>query len=462
MSKLSLNLQTKLAQKLLITPQMKQSLNLLQMPVTELLQEVNEILQENPVLEEVESKEIKEEKIQDEFLEAIKNVEWDDFYGHHDEVSFIPKDDDDVDFEKFVSRTDTLQEHLLFQFNILGLNDEERRVGEYIIGNLTENGYFRMSVDDAAEALSVESGYLQEILEVIQDFDPTGIASTCLKDCIECQLVSMGVNEYDIELIVTMIEEFEEELLIGNYVKIQEDLDIDKETFDTLLGFIRKTDPKPGLKFYGTNRHVTPDVYIVKKNNEYEVSLNESGFPALKLNSYYMKLLKSDDLDGKTKEYVEDKIKNAVWLLKSLNQRQKAIYKVVESIIKIQKDFLDNCASHLKPLKLKDIAELTDLHESTVSRVTSGKYAQCEHGVLEIKSFFMKGLSTDSGDISTSSVKEQIKDLIDSEPTDKPHSDQKIVDILQKKGIKIARRTVAKYRDELSIPSRAQRRKLRR
>lgn len=461
-NRLSLNLQTKLTQKLLITPQMKQSLNLLQMPVTELLQEINEIMQDNPVLEEIESPEIQEDKISDEFIEAIKNVEWDDFYGHHDEVSYIPKDDDSVDFEKFASRTESLQEHLSFQLNILGMNIEDKEIGEYIIGNLTENGYFRLSTEATAQELQVTHEKFIEILDLIQEFDPTGIASTSMKQCIETQLISFDVNMYDIELINHIIESFSEELLIANYKKIQEDLDLDVATFDTLMTFIRKTDPKPGLKFYGANKYVTPDVYIVKKNGEYEVNLNESGFPAIKLNSYYMKLLRSNDLDSKTKEYVEDKIKNAVWLLKSLNQRQKAIVKVVESIVKIQKDFLDDCSNHLKPLKLKDIAEMTELHESTVSRVTSGKYAQCEHGLLEIKSFFMKGLSTVDGNISTSSVKETIKKLIASELVDKPFSDQKIVEILQNKGIKIARRTVAKYRDELSIPSRSQRRKLRR
>jgi RNA polymerase sigma-54 factor len=461
-NKLSLTIQNKLSQKLLITPQMKQSLNLLQMPITELLQELNEVIQENPILEEVEPTEIIEEKIKDEFLEAIKNVDWDDFYGHYDDISFIPKDDEDIDFEKFTSRQETLQEHLLFQLNILGLSEEDKQIGEYIIGNLTENGYFRLNIDETIKELNITKNKFINILNLIQEFDPNGIASTNLKECIEKQLTLFNINKYDIELINHILENFEEELLDKNYDKIKNTIDLDDATFNTLLELIRKTDPKPGLKFQQSNRYITPDVYIIKKDNNYEVTLNESELPAIRINTYYMRLLKNKSLDAKTREYVEDKVKNAVWLLKSLNQRQKAILKVVEAIVKIQKDFLDDISNHLKPLKLKDIAEMTDLHESTVSRVTSGKYVQCEHGIFEIKSFFMKALSTDSGNISTTRVKETIKEIIDNEPKDKPLSDQKIVEILQKKGIKIARRTVTKYREELSIPSTTKRRKLRR
>jgi RNA polymerase sigma-54 factor len=461
-NKISLTIQNKLSQKLLITPQMKQSLNLLQMPITDLLQELNKEIQDNPILEEVEPAEIIEEKIKDEFLEAIKNVDWDDFYGHYDDISFIPKDDEDIDFEKFTSRQETLQEHLLFQLNILGLSDKDKQIGEYIIGNLTENGYFRLNIDETIQELNIDKNKFMNILKLIQEFDPNGIASTNLKECIEKQLTLFNVNKYDIELINHILENFEEELLDKNYDKIKNTLDLDDATFNTLLEFIRKTDPKPGLKFQQSNRYITPDVYIIKKDNNYEVTLNESELPAIRINTYYMRLLKNEYLDDKTRSYVEDKVKNAVWLLKTLNQRQKAILKVVNAIVNIQKDFLDNISNHLKPLKLKDIAKITDLHESTVSRVTSGKYVQCEHGIFEIKSFFMKALSTDTGNISTIRVKEVIKEIIDNEPKNKPLSDQKIVEILQKKGIKIARRTVTKYREELSIPSTTKRRKLRR
>jgi RNA polymerase sigma-54 factor len=462
MNKLSLSLQTKLSQKLLITPQMKQSLNLLQMPVTELLQEVNEILSENPVLEEADIQASEDEKIKDEFLEILKRVDWDDYYGHHDEIFYTPQDDEQADYDKFISKQLTLNEHLLFQLNILDLSDEDLKIGEYIIGNLTEAGYFRLDIGKSSEELGVSVEHFEKILKLVQQFDPTGIASRNLSECILIQLKSMDVNPYDIEVIKEIIENYEDEFINGNFDKIKKELELDDETFDTLLKYIRKTDPKPGLKFSGGNNYITPDVFIIKKDGKYEVSLNESEFPSLKLNSYYLKLIKTGNLDKETKQFVEEKIKNAIWLLKSLNQRQKAIYKVVKAIVEVQKDFLDDFSNHLKPLKLKDIADMTDLHESTVSRVTAGKYAQCGHAIIELKSFFMKSLSSVNGDVSVTSVKEEIKRIIESEPKEKPYSDQKIVEILQKKGIKIARRTVAKYREELSIPSTSQRRKLRR
>ncbi len=462
MNKLSLSLQTKLSQKLLITPQMKQSLNLLQMPVTELLQEVNEILSENPVLEEIDVQATEEEKIKDEFLEILKKVDWDDYYGHHDEIFYTPQDDEGVDYDKFISKTPTLNEHLLFQLNILDLSDEEKKIGEYIIGNLTDSGYFRLNIEDSANELNVTPKKFTEILNLIRQFDPTGIASTSLSECIIIQLETMGINPYDIEIIKEILINFEEDFINGNFEKIKTELELDDETFEILLKYIRKTDPKPGLKFSGHNNYITPDVYITKKDGKYEVTLNESEFPALKLNSYYLKMINTKNIDKDTKNFIEEKIKNAVWLLKSLNQRQKAIYKVVKAIVEIQKDFLDDFSNHLKPLKLKDIAEITELHESTVSRVTAGKYAQCGHSIIELKSFFMKSLNSVNGNIAVTSVKDEIKNIIDSEPKEKPYSDQKIVEILQKKGIKIARRTVAKYREELSIPSTTQRRKLRR
>ena len=462
MNKLSLSLQTKLSQKLLITPQMKQSLNLLQMPVTELLQEVNEILSENPVLEEIDVQATEEEKIKDEFLEILKKVDWEDYYGHHDEIFYTPQDDEGVDYDKFISKTPTLNEHLLFQLNILDLSDEEKKIGEYIIGNLTDSGYFRLNIEDSANELNVTQKKFTEILNLIRQFDPTGIASTSLSECIIIQLETMGINPYDIEIIKEILINFEEDFINGNFEKIKTALELDDETFEILLKYIRKTDPKPGLKFSGHNNYITPDVYITKKDGKYEVTLNESEFPALKLNSYYLKMINTKNIDKDTKNFIEEKIKNAVWLLKSLNQRQKAIYKVVKAIVEIQKDFLDDFSNHLKPLKLKDIAEITELHESTVSRVTAGKYAQCGHSIIELKSFFMKSLNSVNGNIAVTSVKDEIKNIIDSEPKEKPYSDQKIVEILQKKGIKIARRTVAKYREELSIPSTTQRRKLRR
>lgn len=454
--KINLTIENKLSQKLMITPQMKQSLNLLQMPVVDLLQEVNTILEENPVIEEIEAKSEEEIKEKDDFLEDLKKVEWDDYFQNEDWY-YLPNDEEDINFEKFVSGAESLYEHLLFQLSISGLSQEEKSVGEYIIGNIDENGYFMLDEDAVAEELNVSRNMVRRVLDVIREFDPSGIAQSNLCDCIRKQLEIYGVNINDIELIVEILQKNEKDIVVGNIENVAKSFNIDVEGLNKLLGYIKMTDPKPGLKFSSNTRYIVPDVYIVERDNKYDVIMNEEGFPSIKLNGYYVKLLKDTQLDEKAKEYIEDKVKNALWLLKSLNQRKKAIQKVVEEIVKVQEDFLKKGKEHIKPLKLKDIAEATELHESTVSRVTAGKYAMCSHGVLELKSFFIKGLQSENGEISTTKIKRMIKELIENEPKEKPYSDQKIVEILTKKGIKIARRTVAKYREGMNIPARPER-----
>jgi RNA polymerase sigma-54 factor len=205
-----------------------------------------------------------------------------------------------------------------------------------------------------------------------------------------------------------------------------------------------------------------PDVYIVRNGDQFEVLMNESGLPPIRLNTYYLKALKNENLDSATKDYLEDKVKNALWVLKSLQKRQKAIYRVTKLIVEIQHDFLLKGESYLKPLRLKDIADITELHESTISRVTSGKYALCEQGLLELKSFFSKGMDSDEGDVSTRKIKTQIREIVDNESPQSPYSDEKIVKLLSEQGVDIARRTVAKYRDEMNIATMSQRKRMRR
>ncbi|KAA0258195.1 RNA polymerase factor sigma-54 [Deferribacter autotrophicus] len=459
MSKLSVTLKNKLSQKLLITPQMKQSLNILQLPMFELSQEINSILEENPVLDEIEKKEdLAEDDVNvDSYIEELKKVDWESYFDEDDEFKYYIKEDEDVNFEKFVSKKPNLYEHLLFQLNISGLKGDDYRIGEYIIGNLTENGYFRLDIDTSAKELGVSKEHFLQVLKKIQGFDPSGIASRNLKECLNIQLKDFEVSDEDLSYINVILDKYEAELINGDYERIYKGLGIDKDYFDYLMGLIKKVDPKPGLKFNYETVYVIPDVYVFKKDDVLEVKLNEEYIPSIKLNSYYIKLIKSEGLDEKTKEYVEEKVKNALWILKSLNQRKKAILRVVETIVKHQRHFFLYGDRKLKPLKLKDVSAETNLHESTISRVTSNKYLACEYGVYEIKSFFVKGIETTDGTMSVEAIKDLIKEIIDNEDKKKPYSDEKIVEILSKKGIKIARRTVAKYRDELGIPSTSKR-----
>ncbi|PLX69676.1 MAG: RNA polymerase sigma-54 factor [Denitrovibrio sp.] len=475
--RLNLEISGKLSQKLHITPQMKQSLAILQMPITELLQELNTFVIENPVLEESEQEpeEAKEEKpevaekaeekdAKDDVLnEDLEKIDWDELYRDSGEISYKPSDDEGYDLEKFVSGQENLFGHLMKQLIITGADQEIIKAGEYIIGSLSEEGYFDIEFSEVTEATGVDEARVGKALSLIQTFDPAGIAATSLKECIAIQLAQFEVEQVYIDFIAELLENHEKDLIAFRYDDIKRSLSIESDTFDYMLLLIRKTDPKPGLSFSKDSNHsVTPDVYIVKKDGVYDIILNEDGMPALRMNSYYMSLLKNKELDAGTKDYIEEKVKNAIWLIKSLNKRQKAIYKVVKVLTEVQAEFLEHGVNYLKPLKLKDVAEVTELHESTVSRVTAGKYAMTEQGLFELKSFFVKGLDTDDGDMSTQKVKNMIKEIVESEDGEKPYSDQKIVELLNGQGIKIARRTVAKYRDEMNILTKSQRKRSRR
>lgn len=470
--RLNLEISGKLSQKLHITPQMKQSLTILQMPITELLQEINTYIEENPVLEETENKENSESVTEDKGEELkedttgdeLDKIDWEEFYRDNNDITYTPSDDEGYDLEKFVSGSKTLYEHLTEQLKTSGCPKNIALAAADIIGNLSEEGYFLDSFSEVANETGVDEEDVENALLLVQSFDPAGIAARSLKECINLQLAQFDVEPVYVDFIAEMLEKYERELINYKYEEIKAGLCIEEDTFEYMMFLMRKTDPKPGLSFgAATNQSIKPDVYIVKKDEEYDIILNEEGIPALRMNTYYLNLLKNKSLDGSTKEYIEEKVKNALWLIKSLNKRQKAIYRVVKVLTEVQSEFLDNGLNYLKPLKLKDVADATGLHESTVSRVTAGKYAMTQHGLIELKSFFVKGLDTDSGeDMSTQKVKNMIKDIVDSENPEKPHSDQKIVELLNGQGINIARRTVAKYRDELSIPTKSQRKRIRR
>lgn len=473
--RLNLGLQTKLSQKLLITPQMKQSLSLLQMPITELTQEISSYLETNPALEtsEPDFSDIPDDEMPEQatnsdqsLLDSLNSPEWDDYIneGNSNELSFTPLTDEDMmNYEQYVAGKPSLSQHLLFQLRTLDLTEEELFIGEEIIGNLSDDGYFRADVDEIAGECETTPAKVKKVLEVIKTFDPSGIASQNLAECVLSQLDDVGASEGEILQIKELFDKFSEEMASFKYDEIVKKSGLDRENINDLMELVRRTDPRPGLNFSGAdNSYILPDVYIVREGDNFEVVLNESGLPRVRLNTRYLKALKSGGLDADTKNYLEDKVKNAVWILKSLQKRQKAIYKVAKAIVDIQHDFLLKGEAFLKPLRLKDIAEITELHESTVSRVTAGKYALTDQGLLELKSFFSKGMDSDDGDVSTRKIKVMIREIVDNEPTDKPYSDEKIVGLLAAQGIDVARRTVAKYRDEINIPTMSQRKRMRR
>jgi RNA polymerase sigma-54 factor len=452
---------------------MKQSLSILQMPLAELAVELSNYLEINPALEsdeldmDIESEDGEDgetEHIEETLLDSLMSPEWDNYIsdGNSNELAFTPQPSEgDVDFEDFISAGETLSEHLLKQLRSENLTDEQLDIGEMIIGNLTDAGYFKTEPSEIAELCGCTEKAVLEVLSIIKTFDPAGIASENLVECILAQLFDLGISEGEYEQIEEILTNCQKELEDHKYDEICRKTGIDRENLNDYLYVIRRTDPTPGMKFaQGGNRFITPDVFVVKNGEEFDIRLNEAGLPSMHLNSFYLKMLGGSELDESTRKYMEDKIKGAVWTLRSLHKRQKAIYKVAKAIVDIQKDYLKNGEEYLKPLRLKDIADITELHESTVSRVTAGKYIWTEQGMLELKSFFSKKLDTVDGDTSSRSVKTQIKALLDKEPANAPFSDEKLAHALNAMGIEIARRTVAKYREEMKIPKKAQRKRL--
>ncbi len=484
----NLDIKNTLQTTVFITPQMKQSLAILQMPIVELEQELSNILEENPVLEAVEddgsddlydfdnnesnnlSEDIEDtqdkDKNLDNLVEKVTGDDWEEYIGYEklDDISYkSTNDENSFDIEQVIGAKESLYEHLIYQLNINIIDKEERLIGEYIIGNLSEDGYFRIDIKDACSELSVEESLFEKVLDIIKTFTPSGIASSSLQECVIVQIKDMNCDAVYVDLAEELLAGYSAELAAFKYDDILKGMSIERDTFDYLLQLIKKTDPRPGLNFSGSDtKFITPDVFIVPNEESFDIIVNEKGIPNIRLNNYYIKMLQGSNLDSEAKTYIKDKVKNAVWVIESLQKRQKAIYKVVKSIVGFQGEFLQYGISMLKPLKLKDIAESTGLHESTVSRVTSGKYAMTKHGLIELKSFFSKSLESQDGDMSIGVIKQKIKELIDEEDKEVCLSDQRIVELMEEKGIKIARRTVAKYRDEMNIPTMSQRRRLRR
>ena len=489
----NLDIKTSLQTTVFITPQMKQSLAILQMPILELEQEISAILEENPVLEVAEDggdefndiedyddidnyesntqdDEVIEKTSDDDNLnnlvEKVTGDDWDEYIGYEklDDISYKSNNDENnFDLEQVIGAKESLYEHLMYQLNIVVTDETKWKIGEYIIGNLSEDGYFRVDFSQACEELNVSMELFEEVLSIVKTFTPSGIASSTLQECIITQIKDMKCDDVYVEFASELLRDYSTELASFKYDDILKGMSIERDTFDYLLSLIKKTDPRPGLNFTGGDtKFVTPDVFIVPNEENFDIIVNDKGIPNIRLNNYYIKMLQGTNLDSEAKSYIKDKVKNAVWVIESLQKRQKAIYKVVKAIADYQGDFLQNGITSLKPLKLKDIAEVTGLHESTVSRVTSGKYAMTKHGLIELKSFFSKSLESESGDMSIGVIKQKIKELIDNEDKETCLSDQRIVEIMEEKGIKIARRTIAKYRDEMNIPTMSQRRRLRR
>ncbi len=475
---LELKQNLKITQQLVLTPQLKQAIKLLQLSKLELLDTIHQQLLENPFLEEqdyeegLEAEEDNFKQNEKEKLTVIKgtekelyeSAEWEEYLGLFSSTPREYKEkevpEEVVSFEKFIASKPTLKSHLLWQLGLSKLSYREKEIGKVIIDYIDSSGYLASSIEEIAEITKASSDEVEKVLKAIQEFDPIGIGSRTVEECLLVQLKYLGKEDPKLkELIKNHLKDLERK----NYKKIMETLGISKEKLKEYIEIIQSLDPKPGNNYSESEEYIyiVPDAYVFKYDDEFVIVLNDEDIPNLILNPYYVQKL-SEVKDEEEKKFLQTKFKEALWFIKSLNQRQRTLYRVIESIVKFQREFFEKGVSHLKPLILKDVADDIGVHESTVSRITANKYISTPFGIFELKYFFTSSVSTDDGNqISSESVKMYIKTLIEQEDPKRPLTDQKIVELLKDKWqINIARRTVAKYREALGIPSSSKRKKI--
>lgn len=480
-------LDLRLAQKLIMTPQLQQAIKLLQLSKLDLELLINQTLMENPVLEETVSDNSDTDTEDEELYKTsqlsesanstvdkevenvtpldVSNLKWEDYLeddrGDNRDLGYSRESDEDSpSYDQLLSKPATLNDHILLQLNLSTSDPMFKHIGELIIGNLDENGYLQSTVEEIGAQSGLSLDKVMEVLKFIQSFDPPGVAARDLKECLLNQIAQIGFSGTIVETIVSEhLSDFEKK----RYAVIARRLNVSLEDLSHAIRIIEKLEPKPGRSFYSNdNAYIVPDVFVIKHEGEYLIVMNEEGLPKLKINPVYRRMLKGKDgIAEEERGYLEDKFRSAIWMIRSIEQRNRTIYKVAESIVKYQKEFFEKGVSHLRPLTLREIAEDIQMHESTVSRVTHNKYMGSPQGIFELKYFFSSGLGTSDGDnCSSRSVRDMISRLISEEGARKPYSDQQIMEYLRQKQIEIARRTVAKYRKELKIPSASRRRKL--
>jgi len=479
---LEIRQQLKLSQQLVMTPQLQQAIKLLQLSRMELMDVVREELEENPVLEEGQDTPEEKSQAEEELSESsdetspeslqevagdgdgMSDIDWKTYlesYSLGGSTADSYEDDEDrPSYENLLTRKPSLSDHLLWQLNLSHLENRDREIAGEIIGNVDDDGYLQTSVEELAEQLRSSPEDVEKVLSVVQDFDPPGVASRNLQECLLKQIEQLGMEN---DLVAHILRDHLDELEARRYQVIARSLQVPLDDIFGAAKFISTLDPRPGSQYGQEDVHyIIPDIYVYKISDEYVVVLNDEGLPNLRINSFYRNALSgASALDEKAGEYIQEKLRGALWLIKSIHQRQRTIYRVTKSIVKFQRDFFDRGVDHLKPLVLRDVAEDIEMHESTVSRVTTNKYVQTPQGLFELKYFFNSGINTTGGDsVASESVKNKIKEIITAEDSRKPYSDQKIVELLRNQGIDIARRTVTKYREMLGVGSSTQRKRL--
>jgi len=468
-----------LSQQLIMTPQLQQAIKLLQLSRLELVETIQQEMEVNPVLEEQtpgegegeeESKlgyekdaekpnipEVREVTVEER---ARNDIDWESYLSEYNTSwAELPYEESDAPpFENITSAKTSLYSHLTWQLSMSSLDDKQAEIGAHIIGNLNGDGYLDSTLEEISENTGCTVSEVLETLKVIQNFDPLGVAA---RDTRECLLIQARFQNLEGTIVEKIIEDHLRDLEDKRYDQIAKKLSVQVQDVIAAVSVIQGLEPKPGRGYTDDETiYITPDIYLFKVGDDYQIILNEDGMPKLRISAYYRDILSNKgSLPENAKTYIQDKLRSAAWLIKSIHQRQRTIYRVTESIVHFQREFLDNGIAHLKPLVLRDVAEEIQMHESTVSRVTTNKYVHTPQGVFELKFFFNSSISSiDGDDVASETVKEHIRNIIKAENKRKPYSDQEISEVLRKLNIRVARRTVAKYRESGGIlPSRKRR-----
>ena len=470
------------SQRVVMTPLLQQAIQLLQLSTLELQEVVQKELLENPLLEEMpvdgaETPDAGEATPSAEATPAptVEPITVDPpptaerqtdelpfdpisvMFDEPEERSLVAQEErEDLPFENMVRSVSSLADHLEEQLRFVTEDPAARRIGAEIIGNLDEDGYLRAELEEIAQRCAATPEEVERVLtEMIQKFDPIGVGARTISECLLLQLRS---NPPVDPVSVEIVERHFEDLSRRRYADIARALKLSADRIMESVEEIMALEPKPGRRFGGNDsRYIVPDVFVYKLGSDYTVVLNEEGIPRLRVNSLYRSLLRSSG--DEARQYVEQKLRSALWLIKSVDQRQRTLRKVTQSIVKFQREFLDKGLPYLRPLALRDVGEDISMHESTISRVTTNKYVETPQGLFELKFFFHSGIASGDGEmVSSVSVKKMIQDLLGNEDATKPLSDQEVAGILKGRGLTIARRTVAKYREELGILPSHQRR----
>lgn len=419
--------------------------------------------EEKPAATTVET-EARDAALEIKELNNLEKLDWREYletYSNNWQEATPPDNDDDhrSALENTPIRRSSLEDHLMWQLRLSNLNESDQHIGATIIYNLNDDGYLETPIEELAAQLEVEPVEVERVLARVQRFDPPGVAARDLPECLLAQLQNLGMEE---SLAAKIITNHIDLLEKHRYAEIAKVLNVPVETVGQAAKIISLLEPKPGRDYGGEEpTYVVPDVYIHKVGEDYVVTLNREAVPRLRLAGYYQRVLNDADVAPETREYLQERLRSARWLVKSIYQRQQTIFKVATSIVKFQRAFFDHGISLLKPLVLKDVAEDIGMHESTISRATANKYAHTPQGIFELKFFFTSGVKGAGGeDVSAETVKEQIRGMVTAETPNNPLSDQAIAEMLRAKQINIARRTVAKYRQAMGIPPSANRKQI--